>query len=183
MSSIAQSVSFFRTDQHQLFENPPSRGTYTTSSCCVGSGGSFTCSFFHSRSTWSPTAQTAYCRKAYGHALHEPNRPFMVEQTFIHCKNLWSLVGSRCDFLLDQFESGGLNLNWHLVPDPKISLQKMKRVGCIPRSYSRACDDCLAHFGNAFQLLLLSLHQCTCLKHVRKLEHSVLAGDKLSCHP
>ena len=54
---------------------------------------------------------------------------------FIHCTNLWSVVSYHCDFFQIQVESGGSNLNWHLVLDPKILCGK--KVDCTPQSSSK----------------------------------------------
>ena len=51
------------------FENRASQEASTTSSCCVGSGGSFTCSFFDARG--HPRHKLGGFSGANGHPLHE----------------------------------------------------------------------------------------------------------------
>ena len=96
---------------------------------------------------------------------------------------LWSVVSWRCDFFLSQFDSGSLNINWHLVLDPTFYCKKYTELVCTPRSFPRACDDCLARISTGFHSpSSISLHHRTSLKDVLTLEHWVLAGDEFAHH-
>ena len=97
--------------------------------------------------------KTADCSRANGQSLHEPT---VHDGANVHPLHKLVVNGelTRCDFFLNQIESASLNINEHHVLY-KISL-RTTRVDCTLKSYSRACDDYLARFFNAYQLLLLS---------------------------
>ena len=164
-------------------ENRASWQAFTTSSCRAGSGGWFTCSFFDSRSTWSPTAQTYWWQQGKWSTTSRIDCSWWDTHVYplhkvVACGEpaLWLLPHSIREWKFEQLLTSCSGSNFHCE-----NTELIKHA----ESCSRACDEFLARFWHAFQLLLLSFASSIHLFEEcwNTWTHWVFAGGEFSYHP